>query len=101
MRRRRILIAVLAAGLLTAALAASSATARTVSPYVYSGKTITGAGSTAGEFQILEYVAFDTPNQNLYTYEQGHGHSISRFDPDGNPEPFSALAGASSVPTGG
>ena len=70
-----------------------------INPYVAS-KTITGAGSTAGEFQILEFLAFDEANESLYTLEQGHQHSISRFDPNGNPVPFSGLGGASSITTG-
>ncbi len=99
--RRYAAVAVSVIVLLLMGGAASSASARTVTPYVYSGKTITGAGSTAGEFQLLEFIAFDTANQNLYTFEQGHGHQISRFDVEGNPVPFSALGGASSFLTGG
>lgn len=90
----------LTALVLALATMASGAQAETISPYAFSGKTITGAGTTAGEFNYLEFIAFDDQNQNLYTLEQAHEHSVSRFNPDGTPAPFSGLSGASSIELG-
>jgi streptogramin lyase len=77
------------------------ASAHSVSRIVYSGHSFDGTGSTAGQFESLYGLAVDTAHQKVYTMEQGHGGKVSRFNLSGVADPFSGLAGASSLAVGG
>ena len=46
-----------------------TAAARTITPYIYSGTTITNPESGSGEFSCLAALGFDSTNQILYTGE--------------------------------
>src|ERR1044072_1611854 len=91
----------LGAALTVAALVAlPSASAHTVEPIVYSGNSFDGSGSTAGAFDRVEAIAVDSVRHKVYTAELGHGGTVSRFDMNGVADPFSGLAGASSIEVG-
>ena len=89
----------IAALTVTALLAiAVSASARTVPTYTYTGKYYDGSGSTAGTLVVGNDVAINQANGKGYVADPYRlGGSISQFDAEGNPLPFSALEGATSV----
>lgn len=90
------------AALLAAALVlciAAAASARTVPVYTYTGDYYDGAGSTAGTLVAGADVAINQSNGKGYVGDPARlGGSVSQFDPDGDPLPFSALEGATAFP---
>jgi DNA-binding beta-propeller fold protein YncE len=78
---------------------AATAAARTVPTYTYTGEYYDGTGSTAGPMSVGRDVAVNQENGRVYVVDPGTlGGSISQFDAEGNPLPFSALAGATAIP---
>jgi hypothetical protein len=92
----------IAAITVTAMLAiAVSAAARTVPTYTYTGKYYDGNGSTAGTMVVGKDVAVNQANGRVYVVDPARLEgSVSQFDAEGNPLPFSALEGATAFSYG-
>lgn len=88
--------------LCTLLLGAGVAAARTITPYVYSGNSFNGSGSTAGAFEKPSYLGVDDQTGDVYVMDGGHGGVLDRFDAAGTPAPFAAptLSSASSIVLG-
>jgi hypothetical protein len=91
----RLMLAAISACLL---LGAAQAGAKTISPYVYSGSSFDGTGSTAGAFQEIDKLKVHQATGTVYAIDTGTG-MLSRFSASGSAVPFTApaLGGASSI----
>jgi hypothetical protein len=75
-----------------------TAGARTVPVYTYTGKYYDGTGSTAGTLAFGTDVAVNQATNHVYVTDPSRLEgSVSQFDSEGNPLPFSALEGATAV----
>jgi hypothetical protein len=103
LRRRGVLgLAVLCAALAGSLLAVAPAGAKTIEPYVYSGHSFNGSGSTAGSFEKPSYIAVNKATGGVYVMDGGHGGVLDQFDESGAAVPFTdpSLSGGSSISLG-
>src|SRR5215213_5246012 len=76
--------------------AGAQAGAKTITPYVHSGKSFDGSDSTVGHFEAPEHIAINNANGNVVVIDNTY-NAFSQFDENGNAVPFSGLAGKSSI----